>query len=223
MEVIEITPDVFVVGGSMLSGYEDAAVYLIKDGDTSALIDAGTGEYTDVILQHIEECGISPSNIAYIFVTHCHFDHTGGINGLRDKTNALVAAHAKDAVFITSGDMDVTGASWYGGFFAPTPVDIIVTENKREFPLEKLTVTMHHTPGHSPGSCVYTVRSDNKLVLFGQDVHGPIGGMILKSDKALYKKSLQFLLSLDADILCEGHFGVIRGKDEISKFISSFL
>ncbi len=36
-------------------------------------------------------------------------------------------------------------------------------------------------------------------------------------------KSLKLLISLEADILCEGHFGVYRGKEEVKKFIRSFL
>jgi hypothetical protein len=38
-----------------------------------------------------------------------------------------------------------------------------------------------------------------------------------------YVKSLEFMLSLEADILCEGHFGVYIGKDRVRDFIESFL
>jgi glyoxylase-like metal-dependent hydrolase (beta-lactamase superfamily II) len=38
-----------------------------------------------------------------------------------------------------------------------------------------------------------------------------------------YLESLKFLLSLEADILCEGHYGVFRGKEEVAAFIESFL
>jgi hypothetical protein len=31
------------------------------------------------------------------------------------------------------------------------------------------------------------------------------------------------MLDLDADILCEGHFGIYRGKDNVKEFIGSFL
>ena len=77
-------------------------------------------------------------------------------------------------------------------------------------------------PGHSPGSMVYLVESEAKKILFGQDVHGPLDPLI-KSDKAAYKNSLRRLLTLEADILCEGHYGIIEGRQEVSDFISSFL
>jgi hypothetical protein len=66
------------------------------------------------------------------------------------------------------------------------------------------------------------MMSDGKLVLFGQDVHGPLHPA-LKSDRKKYTSSLEFLMSLDADILCEGHYGIFHGKDKVRKFIQSFL
>ena len=82
-------------------------------------------------------------------------------------------------------------------------------------------MTAIHCPGHSPGSMVLTTRIDDRLVLFGQDVHGPIHPALL-SDEVAYQASLKNLLDLDADLLLEGHFGVYRGKDSVRKFNSSF-
>jgi hypothetical protein len=33
----------------------------------------------------------------------------------------------------------------------------------------------------------------------------------------------EFTTVADADILCEGHFGIYRGKEEVKKIIGSFL
>ncbi|CAD7847945.1 MAG: hypothetical protein [Olavius algarvensis Delta 4 endosymbiont] len=79
-----------------------------------------------------------------------------------------------------------------------------------------------HWPGHSPGSMVLTTRLGAELVLFGQDVHGPIHPSLL-SDMADYQVSLQALLDLDADLLLEGHYGIIEGRDAVSEFIRSFM
>ncbi|MDR3238087.1 MAG: MBL fold metallo-hydrolase [Spirochaetia bacterium] len=224
---MQITSDIFQIGGTgergALSDPADASIYLIKDGKQSAIVDSGCGGGTERVLENMKACGVEESDIAYIFLTHCHFDHTGGANALRKATAAKIVAHEKDAVFITSGDKNVTGAEWYGGHIAPTPVDIVVSGNKKEFRLDKLSVTMHHIPGHSPGSVVFTLLSDGLFVLFGQDVHGPIGEIILHSNRSEYQKSLEFLLTLGADILCEGHFGIYHGKEKVRKFIKSFL
>mgnify|MGYP006301486269 CR=1 FL=1 len=84
------------------------------------------------------------------------------------------------------------------------------------------TLSAIHVPGHSPGSLVFMTESDGKKVLFGQDVHGPLAPD-LKSNRKDYLASLEKLVSMDVDILCEGHFGIFWGKDTIRQFIQSFM
>lgn len=55
-----------------------------------------------------------------------------------------------------------------------------------------------------------------------QDVHGPLHPSLLSSHED-YLASLQRLLELDADILCEGHFGIFRGKRAVWDFIRQFM
>jgi glyoxylase-like metal-dependent hydrolase (beta-lactamase superfamily II) len=83
-------------------------------------------------------------------------------------------------------------------------------------------VIAYHCPGHSPGSLVYTAVLAGQTVLFGQDIHGPLHPSLL-SDRSQYRDSLKFLLSLEADILCEGHFGVYKGRENVQNFIRQYL
>lgn len=219
---MKITSNVFLVGGSSNSDPADAAVYLIKSGTEAALVDAGTGPGTDRIIKNIENAGVTPKNVKYCFVTHCHYDHTGGVNKIRKKTGCSVVAHELDAVYLESGDSSVTAALWYGSYFEPVPVDIRVAGREKEFRVGDRAVRFIHAPGHSPGSSILTMESDGKLVLFGQDVHGPLNDVLL-SDRKEYVKSLEFMISLEADILCEGHFGVFAGREKVKDFIESFL
>jgi hypothetical protein len=69
---------------------------------------------------------------------------------------------------------------------------------------------------------VYLTELDGLKVLFGQDIHGPIHPD-LKSNVEDYQRSLELILSLDADILCEGHYGVYKGKKEVEGFIRRFM
>ena len=69
---------------------------------------------------------------------------------------------------------------------------------------------------------VYFTQIDSKRVLFGQDVHGPLEASFL-SNRENYIRSLKFMMGLDADVLCEGHFGIYRGKEKVSRFIQSYL
>ncbi|HRL78677.1 MAG TPA: MBL fold metallo-hydrolase, partial [Candidatus Accumulibacter phosphatis] len=79
-----------------------------------------------------------------------------------------------------------------------------------------------HIPGHSPGSVAFVVNSDGHRVVFAQDVHGPIHAA-LRSNVRDYRASLQKLLALDADILCEGHHGIFVGKARVAAFIKRFI
>ena len=219
---MQITSHVSLVGGAEDSDPADAAIYLIAADGEAALVDAGTDRGTHRVLANIRRAGVEPRTIKHLFLTHCHYDHTGGAALLRQETGCLVVAHALDAAFLEAGDSQVTAASWYGARMTPLSVDVRVTGAEQRFMVGKLEVTFRHSPGHSPGSSVLTLRSDDKLVLFGQDVHGPLDPA-LRSVRADYQRSLAYLLALDADILCEGHFGVIVGKDEVRDFIDSYL
>jgi glyoxylase-like metal-dependent hydrolase (beta-lactamase superfamily II) len=95
-------------------------------------------------------------------------------------------------------------------------------DHKEIFKVGNGEVLAYHYPGHSPGSLVYLVKLENQKILFGQDVHGPLDSSLLSNRKD-YDRSLKFMVELNANILCEGHFGVYRGKENIEKFIRSFM
>ena len=45
----------------------------------------------------------------------------------------------------------------------------------------------------------------------------------LRSNRTDYLASLERLLALNADILCEGHYGIFRSKPVVARFIHSCL
>jgi glyoxylase-like metal-dependent hydrolase (beta-lactamase superfamily II) len=220
--VMQITDEIFQVGGSGLTSMEDAAIYLIHFGAHVALVDAGCGRIQERLFKNIRDLGIGLEQIEYLLITHCHFDHTGGIRGIRERTHCKVVAHALEAPFLEQGDDMVTAAKWYGSSLEPIEIDIKLRGDEEEIDLGGRGIKAIHTPGHSPGSVVYTTESEGLKVLFGQDVHGPLDPSLL-SNREDYMKSLNLLLSMEADVLCEGHFGIFRGKEEVANFIRSFL
>jgi hypothetical protein len=42
-------------------------------------------------------------------------------------------------------------------------------------------------------------------------------------DPGLAAESLEKIMQIEADILCEGHYGVIRPADDVKQFIAEFL
>jgi len=219
---LRITSEIYQVGGGDLTHGEDAAIYLLNLDGHGVLIDAGCGHAIDRLMANIESCGMTPSGIGWLLITHCHFDHTGGAKTLNETLGCKVVAHALDAPFLEQGDNRVTAATWYGSAIEPVRVDRKFSGARDEIQIAERIVLAVHTPGHSPGSAVYLVESDGLKVLFGQDVHGPLHPGLL-SNRADYLRSLSLMISLDADILCEGHYGVMKGKKKVKEFIHSFM
>ena len=219
---MKVTKEIFMVGGGGLTAPQDAAIYLIRFEDKAAIIDAGCGTAVDRLFDNIKKHGVSPDQIEYLLITHCHFDHTGGVNEIRKRTKCKTVAHELEAEFLEKGDDIVTAARWYGATLDPISIDIKLYGEKQDIDLNGRPVSAIHIPGHSPGSVVYLTESEDQKILFGQDVHGPLDASILSNRKD-YIKSLELLVSLEADILCEGHYGVYFGKDKVAEFICSFL
>lgn len=218
----KITEEIFQVGGAGLTAPDDAAVYLIRSKEHAAVVDAGCGRSIDGLFENVASCGVRPRDILYLLITHCHYDHTGGARAFGERTGCRIIAHEKDAAFLERGDNTVTAASWYGARIEPFQVERKLSLAEESIALGDKTISAIHTPGHSPGSVVYLTESDGKKVLFAQDVHGPLHPSLL-SDETLYVRSLHRLLTIKADILCEGHYGVFFGRKEIERFIRSFL
>lgn len=217
-----ITNEIFQVGGGRHTSFSDAAIYLINFGGHAALVDAGCGHSQDTVVENIIASGVGIEEIEYLLITHCHYDHTGGAKALKDLTRCQVIAHELEAQFLERGDNTVTGASWYGATLEPFLIERKLSLKREKIYLGGRQIEAIHTPGHSPGSVVYLTESQGLKVLFGQDVHGPLDASLL-SNKKDYLRSLELLLSIEADILCEGHYGIYKGRSEIDDFIRSFM
>ncbi len=218
----QVTENIRQVGGAGLSSDEDAAVYLIQSKDEAAIIDSGCGRRVDKIRNNILSWGVSEDQVAYLLLTHCHFDHTGGANALKRIFNCKIVAHELDAAPLEAGDSVMTAANWYGAIMEPVKVDHKIKGKTESIKLGNMEIKAIHMPGHSPGSVVYMVNSSGKTVLFAQDVHGPLDAAFQSNAKD-YQNSLKRMMALDADILCEGHFGIYKGKENVRQFIESFI
>jgi glyoxylase-like metal-dependent hydrolase (beta-lactamase superfamily II) len=109
----------------------------------------------------------------------------------------------------------------YGVDYKPVKVDTILKGEREEMLLGDLKFNFLHTPGHTPGSISVYIDTKDGRVLFGQDIHGPFSPA-WGSNLEAWRESMHKLIDLKADVLCEGHAGVYRGK-EIEEYIESCL
>jgi len=218
----EITDGVYLIGGPQVTAGEDAAVYLINFEGDLVMIDSGAGRSASQIERNIEMLGFDPASVSHVFLTHCHIDHIGSAPYFREKYGAKIVIHALDAKALETGDAIKTAANWYGMTFPPTRIDqkLMGTEETIRFGNEELHCL--HTPGHTPGSIAVYLNRAGRRILFGQDIHGPFNEAF-GSDMGAWKRSMQKLLALDADILCEGHFGIYQPKNKVREYIERYL
>jgi len=219
---MKILENLWQVGGAEYTTVEDAAVYLVRFGEKAGLIDAGCGNAQEAMFENIAEVLPPEVEIEYLLLTHCHYDHTGGAEAVRNRYGCRIVAHELDAAYLESGDSTVTAANWYGARMTPLKTDHKIKDKEETFQVGRAKLTAYHCPGHSPGYVVYFTHIDSNRVLFGQDVHGPLEASFL-SNREKYIRSLKFMMGLNADVLCEGHFGVYQGNDRVSRFIQSYL
>jgi glyoxylase-like metal-dependent hydrolase (beta-lactamase superfamily II) len=220
MKEFEIIEDIFIVGGPDITDSRDGCVYLVNFEEL-ILIDSGAGWSVDNIITNIENLGFDPRNLSKVLVTHCHIDHIGGVPEIKKRFGSKVYVHKLDAPPIEEGDPILTAATWYQTKFPKTPVDMKFNLPEEILQIGGEKIVCLHTPGHTPGSiCIY-LDLNGKRILFAQDLHGPLlqefGSNIEDWDRSTKK-----LLDLNADILCEGHFGIYKTKRDVRDYVHSY-
>ena len=211
--------DVYMVGGAKLSHPYDCAVYLLDAGEL-VLIDAGAGQSFDRLVANIKSLGFKPERLKAVLATHAHIDHTGSLHRFREAFGAQIIAHENDAAAIEQETG--IGAEAYGIGYMPCPVDVKIQGDEKTFDFGTHALTVVHIPGHTPGSIAAYTDIDHTRVLFGQDVHGPYHRE-WGADFGQAKLSLQRLIDLKADILCEGHFGIFQPATAVARYIQRYL
>ena len=130
--------------------------------------------------------------------------------------------HEQDAKAVEKDDITMTAARWYNLDFEPTPVNVKLSGEEQTLTFGSHSLVWLHTPGHTPGSISLYLDIDRRRFLFGQDIHGPFHPDF-GSDLVAWRESMQKLLALKADVLCEGHFGVYQPKERVSAYIEHYL
>ena len=219
---VSIGPGLFAVAGPDLTDGRDAAAYLVEDPEGLILIDAGAGPSAGRLVENIRRASGDPDRLVCVVATHAHIDHIGGLAALTREFGCRVAAHAADAPAIETADPTRTAADWYNLPLPPVHVDVKLDGPEDVIEVGQTSLVCLHTPGHTPGSLSLYLDRDGRRYLFGQDIHGPFNASF-GSDLGDWRRSMERLLALEADVLAEGHYGVIEPAGEVQAFIKGFL
>ena len=101
----------------------------------------------------VEMLDILNAKLKYIYLTHCHGDHIGGVKELKKRYGGQIVAHRNAAENLLNPDISLTS---YIGFEGLTiEVDARVDDDDL-LHLGDMEFRVIHTPGHtSGGSCLY--------------------------------------------------------------------
>ncbi len=213
----EIVKNVYHVGDSGCS------VYLINTNSEDGLVLIDCGMSLNLI-KKISKFNLNPKEIRHCIITHSHIDHIAACYDLKlFNKNVKFYAHELDADAIEEEGHDKeTAAKWYGVSYKPIKLTKRLKGDLEILKFGTYEFQCIHTPGHTPGSISILIeKEDNIKILFGQDLHGPIIPGV--SDYNDYQNSLRKLLALEANILCEGHFGVFQPANEVQKYIKKYI
>lgn len=114
------------------------------------LIDAGLD--AQPIDAAFKKLGLKP---AAVFCTHGHFDHIGSAAFFQDKYGIAVHLHQDDAKTAAMGNFLLTAMKMPERIVMP---ELTLVEDGFSFQLGEEVLRYRHLPGHSPGSCVLSVR-----------------------------------------------------------------
>lgn len=208
------------------------AVYVVKGGRKTALIDCGFASSHGNVLQGLRQIGVEPSKVDYLIPTHVHLDHAGATGHLlKHMPRATVIAHERAAPHLVDPAKLVASATSMFGeklvklYGEPIAVDkerVQVVGEEAHIDLGGSTLTTLYAPGHAPHQIAVVLEEEH--LLFSADAVGivvPSFPTLLPTtpppslDPAKLVATLEKLRQTDPKMLLVPHFGVRKDPDLI--------
>lgn len=135
--------------------------YIVQDEKSKETMVIDSAGDVDKIVEMLD---ILQAKLKYIYLTHCHGDHIGGVIELKQRYGGQIVAHRLAAENLLNTDTNLTLYIGKEGLTIET--DARVDDNDL-IHLGDLEFRVIHTPGHtSGGSCLY---SEEEKLLFSGD------------------------------------------------------
>lgn len=108
----------------------------------------------------IEMLEILKANLKYIYLTHCHGDHIGGVKELQKEKQCKVLIHRLDEPGLSNQNISLTD------FIGLPPINIIpdsIVDDEDFLHLGDLEFKVIHTPGHTCGGSSLYCKKENLI------------------------------------------------------------
>jgi glyoxylase-like metal-dependent hydrolase (beta-lactamase superfamily II) len=135
----DVLSEVVIVEGSIGSYKVNGYILIDKKSGEAAAFD--TANDSKKILQSVQDKGV---RLKYLFMTHCHTDHTGGLEGIFKATEAGIG--------IPEGEASI-------GFGTGMQRGVFYVKDNSEFNLGQNKIKAVVITGHTQGSTCYVTRN----------------------------------------------------------------
>jgi glyoxylase-like metal-dependent hydrolase (beta-lactamase superfamily II) len=211
--------------------YINSFVFAEDDGSLT-LVDTGMFFAHKRIVNGLAQIGKHPFDIQRIILTHAHSDHAGSAAKILQRSSAQGAqVHVDDAALVRAGkpapaSSKLSGLLQHlpGMTYRPVPVVSELVDGQ-ELPVAG-TMTVLHTPGHTPGH-VSLLHRDSGVLITGDSIFNmnhklswPVAGVC--TDFPLNRVTAAVLADVDYSVAGFTHGPHIsdRAREEVRGFLS---
>ena len=191
--------------------------YLLVNEDDKKVVVVDPGGDPAVVSSHIEDLGCEP---VAVLLTHGHFDHILGVEGLREKYGIKVYAHEDEKAVLNNPEFNL-GVDI--GKRISFDADVYVKDGEH-IDIAGFDIECIHTPGHTPGGVSFYLKEQG--ILFSGDslFHQSIGrtDFVNGSASALVRSVKEKLMTLPDEVkVLPGHdqFTTIGFEKEYNPFL----
>lgn len=186
--------------------------YIVQDEKSKETMVIDPGGEVEKITAMLD---ILDAKLKYIYLTHCHGDHIGAIQLLKEQKGGKILIHRFDAEGLYDKNLSLT--EYIGMADVKLEADSRV-DDKDKIHVGDLEFEVIHTPGHTiGGSCLYC-KSENLLFSGDTLFHGTWGRTDLptSSFEDIMNSISNKLLTLPGDtIVYPGHGRSTKIKEEL--------
>ena len=190
-------------------GHMGTNCYVVCDSESGEALVIDPGAPSQTLERECE-----PWSVRCIVLTHAHADHMGGVGDIAELTGAGVCLHTDDVPYYED---PVRNLTQFIGMQIQLPDVQRVLEDGDEISIGEHTLTVHHTPGHTPGSIILTAPG---VAFTGDTVFaGSVGRTDFPggSHTSLMKSLRESIATLPPDtILYPGHGPQTTVKKELA-------
>ena len=140
---------------------DDTNCYIVLDQESKEVMVVDPAGDVDRIVEMIN---ILQGNLKYIFLTHCHGDHIGGVTELKNRMGGKILIHRDDADGLNDRKINLT--EFMEGF----PEIELEADSRLDdgdlIHLGELEFKVIHTPGHTKGGASL-YQKEQKLLFSG--------------------------------------------------------